>query len=413
MAAIKLTYCQLIRIILAQLGGNPLQQVYTQLVQGMPSISVRSGLFSELAQIKAVIDEVTNRIMKITKDVNDYEKMARELANQFMKNPMATSINALRAQVQSRMSAIAPGEGESPSEEYSSLQAFDNDLANLLDMTNKLSGVTPNSGGNTCSLADLLGNGCTPAKNIPDIDLQTLLGALTKQNVLNVITTALANGTGYAQLQTSILDLRNSIASISASFSAIFTKGFIKNAVTAYVNQILFQLLSGCGNDVLRTTLKDFTGLNWTGIDTANIFSTGTTGQSSITISTSEFGNVVVGQSVVGTNVQSGTTILSFNELTGSITLSKPLVGIVNSNLNFSYSNTGSNLNIANALTEATLYLQDVYGSGTVLTSNGFVDSTGNAAFLPNVLDTTNLTNANISYPSSSFFNINLSDTGI
>ena len=161
MAAIKLTYCQLIRIILAQLGGNPLQQVYTQLVQGMPSISVRSGLFSELAQIKAVIDEVTNRIMKITKDVNDYEKMARELANQFMKNPMATSINALRAQVQSRMSAIAPGEGESPSEEYSSLQAFDNDLANLLDMTNKLSGVTPNSGGNTCSLADLLGNGYT------------------------------------------------------------------------------------------------------------------------------------------------------------------------------------------------------------------------------------------------------------
>ena len=53
--AIKLSYCQLIRIILAQLGGNPLQQVHAQLVQGMPSISVRSGLFSELAQIKAIV----------------------------------------------------------------------------------------------------------------------------------------------------------------------------------------------------------------------------------------------------------------------------------------------------------------------------------------------------------------------
>ena len=91
-------------------------------------------------------------------------------------------------------------------------------MATLLDITDKISGVSPGAGGQTCSLADLLGNGCTPAKNIPDIDLQTLIGALNKQNILNALTTGLANGTGYNQLQASIVDLRNSVTSILNSF---------------------------------------------------------------------------------------------------------------------------------------------------------------------------------------------------
>lgn len=413
MAALKLSYCQLIRIILAQLGGNPLQQVYTQLVQGMPSISVRSGLFSELTQIKAVIDEVTNRIQLIVKDVNDYEKMARELANQFMKNPMKASIEALRTQVQSRLNAITPGPDDPPSEEYIALQNLNNDLATLLDITDKISGVSPGAGGQTCSLADLLGNGCTPAKNIPDIDLQTLIGALNKQNILNALTTALANGTGYNQLQASIVDLRNSVTSILNSFNNIFTKAFIKNAVTAYVNQILFQLLSGCGNDVLRTTLRDYTGISYTGIDIPQMFSTGNSGTTTITLSGTDLANVVVGQTVVGTNVAAETKILSINELLGTVTISRPLIGKVQNNLTYTYSNTGANLNIANALTEATEYLQDIYGSGNVTLSNSYAISEGNVLVLPNLQSNLNIASANISFPSSELNNINLIDTGI
>ena len=138
MASIKLSYCQLIKIILAQLGGNPLQQVFTQLTQGMPSISVRSGLFSELAQIKQVVDEVTNRIQQLVKDVNDYEKLAREMANQFMKNPMATAINELIAQVDAKITALE-GAGDTSSEQYTSYVALKANLQQYLDITNNLS----------------------------------------------------------------------------------------------------------------------------------------------------------------------------------------------------------------------------------------------------------------------------------
>ena len=385
MASIKLSYCQLIRIILAQLGGNPLQQVFTQLTQGMPSISVRSGLFSELAQIKAVVDEITNRIQQVTKDVNDYERMAKELANQFYKNPMATSINLLKTEVQSKITALEES-GDTSSEQYTAYTNLLQNLNQLLDITNKLSGVTPASGGDSCGLADLLGNGCTPNKNVPDIDLKVLLGSLNKQNILNTLKTKIAAGTGYADLQNSIADLNTSITSIGASFSNIFNKQFIKNAVSAYVNQILFQLLSGCGNDVLALTLKDFTGVDITSA-LGNITALISSNTNSTTIVTNDTGNVVIGQNVFGTNVDTNTKILSINELTGALTLSKPLLGRVSGNLTFNYANTGSNLNIANALIEATIYLQNVYGSGNVQLANAFVTADGNVTFYSNIQD--------------------------
>lgn len=386
MAAIKLTYCQLIKIILAQLGGNPLQQVYTQLTQGMPSISVRSGLFSELAQIKQVVDEVTARIQQITKDVNDFEKMANELANQFYKNPMRASIEALKSQAEARKSGLDPA-----SEEYIALDAMISKLDSLLDITNKLSGVTPASGNNSCSLADLLGNGCTPAKNIPDIDLQTLLGSLTKQNILNALATRLAAGTGYISLQNSIAELNSTITNIQVSFTNIFNKQFIKNAVIAYINQIIFQLLSGCGNDVLALTLKDFTGIDITSA-LGNITASISSNTNSTTIVTTDTGNIIIGQNVFGTNVDTNTKILSINELTGALTLSKPLLGTVSGSLTFNYANTGSNISIANAIIEATTYLQNVYGSGNVQSANAFVTSDGNVTFYSNIQDTLNIT---------------------
>jgi hypothetical protein len=54
MSFLKLTYCHLIKIILSQIGGNPLQQIYSQLTNGVPTIAPRTGLIpSGLSQVIA------------------------------------------------------------------------------------------------------------------------------------------------------------------------------------------------------------------------------------------------------------------------------------------------------------------------------------------------------------------------
>jgi hypothetical protein len=63
MAGLSLSYCQLIKIVLSQIGGSPLKQVYTQLSQGAKQIVTGSGVIpNPLTEIKAVIDQITNAI---------------------------------------------------------------------------------------------------------------------------------------------------------------------------------------------------------------------------------------------------------------------------------------------------------------------------------------------------------------
>ena len=56
--ALKLSYCQLIKIVLSQIGGSPLQQVYSQLSQGLQQITKGGIIPSEFAQLKTFIDQV-------------------------------------------------------------------------------------------------------------------------------------------------------------------------------------------------------------------------------------------------------------------------------------------------------------------------------------------------------------------
>jgi len=382
MATLKISYCQLIRIILSQMGGNPLQQVYAHLIQGMPSISVRSGLFSELAQIKAVVDEVTSRIQQLVKDVNDYEKMARELAGQFLKNPMAPELNSMLDAIDDRLGSLEEG-----SVEHTTLTALRSSIASYKDITDKLSGVTPPSGGQSCSLADLLGNGCTPAKDVPDIDLKTLIDSLNKQNLVNALRTKLQAGTGITALQNEIQNLRTTISTISTSFQNIFNKQFIKNAVIGYVNQIIARLLSGCSTDTLSLTLKDSLGSSYTSID--GIFSLSSTGSSgSKSFSVNSVANVVIGQLVRGTNVEFNSNVVDFYEANNTVVLSVPLSGnLSGESITFDPTVFGSDLNIANALIEATTYIQNVYGNTTIL-STGYVDEFGRSILYPNVTNT-------------------------
>jgi len=379
---IKLTYCQLIRIILSQLGGNPLQLVYTQLTQGMPSVSQRSGLFSEIAQIKALVDEVTARIQAVTKDVNDYEKMARELAGQFMANPMAASIQAALTAVNTRLaSATDPAEIES-------LTTMSTNLAQFLDITNKLSGVTPSGSGGSCSLADLLGNGCTPASNVPDVDLGILIASLKDhKGLVDLIKTRVQSGVGLDQFAASITQLNNTINSISQAFQNIFSKQFIKNAVSAYLNQIIFSLLSGCKSDVLALTIKGFTGSSFGSVDGSYAI-TGTGSAASNVVTVSDTSNIIVGQTVTGTNVAPNTTVIAVYDSNSKVVFSNvPTGNILTGNVTFTTIGTGANLDIGAAITEAVLQLQNVYSSG-----EGFVNTSGNVFLLPNSIDVINLT---------------------
>lgn len=380
--AIKLTYCQLIRIILSQLGGNPLQLVYTQLTQGMPSVSMRSGLFSEIAQMKALVDEVTARIQAVTKDVNDYEKMARELAGQFMANPMAASIQAALTAVNTRLaSATDPAE-------IASLTTMSTNLAQFLDITNKLSGVTPSGSGGSCSLADLLGNGCTPASNVPDVDLGILIASLKDhKGLVDLIKTRVQSGVGLDQFAASITQLNNTINSISQAFQNIFSKQFIKNAVSAYLNQIIFSLLSGCKSDVLSLTIKGFTGSSFGSVDGSYAI-TGTGSAASNVVTVSDTSNIIVGQTVTGTNVAPNTTVIAVYDSNSKVVFSNvPTGNILSGNVTFTTIGTGANLDIGAAITEAVLQLQNVYSSG-----EGFVNTSGNVFLLPNSIDVINLT---------------------
>lgn len=386
MATLKISYCQLIRIILSQIGGNPLQQVYAHLIQGMPSISTRSSLFSELSQIKQIVDEVTARIQQVVKDVNDYEKIARELAGQFLQNPMAASINSMLGVIDDKLLPFEEA-GDTTSPDYLALIALKNKVQEYQDITNKLSGVTPPSGGQSCSLADLLGNGCTPAKDVPDIDLKILIQSLNRQNIFDALKTKILSGVGITSLQNEIQNLTTAIDTIATSFQNIFTKQFIKNAVIGYVNQIVSRLLSGCQTDTLSLSIKDNLGSTFSSSEGVfNLFTFGSQGSKSVTVSSVD--NVIVGQIVTGANIALNSNVVSFYESNNTIILSRDLLGN-NSNVELTFESTfnGNNFSIANALIEATTYIQNVYGNTTIL-STGYVDEFGRSILYPNVTNT-------------------------
>ena len=60
MAGLSLSYCQLIKIVLSQIGGSPLQQTYTQLSQGSRQVIVGTGIPTALAEVKSAIDTITD-----------------------------------------------------------------------------------------------------------------------------------------------------------------------------------------------------------------------------------------------------------------------------------------------------------------------------------------------------------------
>jgi len=263
--ALKLSYCQLIKIVLSQIGGSPLQQVYSQLSQGLQQITKGGIIPSEFAQLKTFIDQVTTALNGVSGDINAMQ----QLTKQFFENPVKTVSNESIALITSRLAQITQDLGAGPvatsgnEAEFAKLTTLKTDLTDFVTYTDQLSGFTEpttTGGFGGCTLADLLGSGCSPAADVPDVDLQVLVDGFKSGAVLTQLksnlTTLVATGTGFAQILTSINSLQSSIQSFNTTVTSKLNKIVIKQAVETYVTNLAFSLLSGCSNQLVNATIK-------------------------------------------------------------------------------------------------------------------------------------------------------------
>jgi len=265
--ALKLSYCQLIKIVLSQIGGSPLQQVYTQLSQGLQQITKGGIIPSEFAQLKAFVDQVTSAVNAINNATSDINAM-QQLTQQFFYNPVKTVSNESIALITTRLAAIEdpgnPGHATAGNEaEFAKLTTLKTNLTDFVTHTDMLSGFTEpttTGGFGGCTLADLLGSGCSPAADVPDVDLQVLVDGFKSGALLNQLKTNLTNlvatGTGYTQIVTSINSLQNSIQLFNTTVTSKLNKIVIKKAVETYITNLAFSLLSGCSNQLINATIR-------------------------------------------------------------------------------------------------------------------------------------------------------------
>lgn len=272
--ALNLSYCQLIKIILSNIGGSPLAPVYTQISQGLREITQGGGIpgLAEFAQLKQFIDQVTTALNAAASNVNG----AEQLAKQFFYNPVETAANTAKTEIQSRISAITTTDevgnliiSAGKEAEYAELLSIKNSLTDFVGHTNVLSGATSPSGTygggagggfGGCTLSDLLGNGCTPLKDVPDIDLQVLIDGFKSGALLadlkNKTTLLIANTIGFTEFQTSVTNIKNTIENFNTTVTSKLNKMIIQKAVETYIVNLAVSLLSGCSNQLVNATIR-------------------------------------------------------------------------------------------------------------------------------------------------------------
>ena len=231
----------------------------------MPQVSKGGIIPSELAQIKAFIDQVTTTLNAISGEVNAMQQMA----NQFFYNPVGTITTETIAQVNLRLAQITEDLGAGPvatsgnETEFAYLNSLKTELTSFKTHSDKLSGQADPEDGKPfggCTLADLLGDGCTPAGNVPDVDLQVLVDGFKSGAIINTAKTALTQavltGTGGGALITALGTLQSTVNTFNTTVTTKINKMAIKRAVESYINYVVFNLLTGCSNTLLNATLQ-------------------------------------------------------------------------------------------------------------------------------------------------------------
>jgi hypothetical protein len=287
MAGISLSYCQLIKIVLSQIGGNPLQQKYTTFTQGARQVAVGLGIPGGFTEIKTLIEKITKTISDANADITNVQKIIEQVQQQLFQNPIAfpayatnTAITLRITPLNARVSVIdqwtanansvpsftvtspytsAAEERAAVATQVSTLYTTSDKLATFKDYTDRLSGVATLSGAEAaggCSLQDLLGNGCTPNDAVPDIDLKALIQSLNQGDLIKALEQKLLSGLSINELTTALNDFNTIITRFNNLFNISINKAALRAAIEAQINHIIFNLLSGCSGGVYEKTLK-------------------------------------------------------------------------------------------------------------------------------------------------------------
>jgi hypothetical protein len=281
MAGLNLSYCQLIKIILSQIGGNPLQQVYSQLSQGSPQIIASSGILPKgLTELKSLVDQVTATINTAQQAANNFNDTMERINGQFFQNPLGTVIDGTTAVIDSKtttaqtriagiddLSITTPRTGFADIAadradlvaEVAALASFKTTMTTYKTNTDRLTGISSQSGttiAGGCSLQDLLGSACSPNNDVPDIDIKALVDSLKNGDAIAAIKQKLVNATGYADYTQALTTFKSSIDTLNTNYLQQVNKAAIRSAVQSQITQIVFNLLTGCGGQVYDLTLK-------------------------------------------------------------------------------------------------------------------------------------------------------------
>ena len=265
MSFLKLTYCQLIKIILSQIGGNPLQQVYSSLIQGVPMVSARSGIIpAGFTEVKNLIEQVTATINTAQQSVSDFSDTVERIGTEFYQNPIGTALTGLSGVANVRYANAVSALAASPGNvtliaERDALANLRSSLAIYKTNSDRLSGVGQMSGSAAaggCSLQDLLGSACAPNQDVPDIDVRNLIDSLKQGDAIAALKERLSSASGFSDYQQSLATFQSTVNGFNLNFNNLINKAAVRSAVTAQISQIVFNLITGCGNQVFNLTLK-------------------------------------------------------------------------------------------------------------------------------------------------------------
>lgn len=248
------------------MGGNPVRQAWTSTTAGAKNIVQSSGLpgsdvFAGAAELAAYTQQIVAAVKLASTEIND----ASVIAQHFFYNPVATSTIAVSTTVQTRIDALVALGGSrtgDQSDELAYLQGLKTRLDNFLTYSNRLTGQSTGGSGfaGGCTLADLMGSGCEPATDVPDVDLQDLIDGLKSGALVDAaragIVQAIADGTGY----TGIVAAASALDASITNFNNIITNKLNDKIITAAVEQFImglaFDLLSGCNSKLMNAIVN-------------------------------------------------------------------------------------------------------------------------------------------------------------
>lgn len=253
--AIKLSYCQLIRLILSYIGGQRLAQSIATQIAGSPAIVVSGIIPKELQELKTLIDNITQTVAALSSVINDGADMLDKLNQELFQNPIKAAYDAAIAAIDAKLALETPG-----SAEYVELTEFRSTLVTFKNNTDILSGVTAASSAGSpgeCSIMDLLGDACNPdSSDLTLVTINDLYNGLKNGDLIKAVADKITAATGVTALLGEISNLRTTLSQFNTNFKINITKARVKAALTAQINNIVYNLLAGCGNNVLDLTLK-------------------------------------------------------------------------------------------------------------------------------------------------------------